>query len=69
MYSLNTQDKTRFENFLNGLNDLCKKFEVSLDNAEFLDRGNFIGNLERNYDSIEIVSDDIPLVTVETKNK
>lgn len=69
MYGLNKQDKTRFESFLSSFNELCEKFEVTLDNAEFFDKGRFIGNLEKNYDSVEIVSDGIPLVTIEIKSK
>lgn len=65
---LSVQEKENYTNFINELNAIYKKYNVSLDNAELID-GNkgFVGFVEKNYGTTEIVDNsDVVILSVES---
>lgn len=66
---MNKETKSRFTEFLLSLDNLCKNYDVYIDNAEFFDKGNFAGYIETLRDEYSIVLDDVVTVSVKIKDE
>jgi hypothetical protein len=66
--NMDINTKKRFTQYLSELHKLNKKHDISIDNAEIFDKGNFSGYIEVTRESMSVVIDDIVTLEVETEN-
>ena len=64
--NMDINTKKRFTEYLTELYMLNKKHDISIDNAEVFDKGNFSGYIEVTPESMSVVLDDIVTLEVET---